>query len=121
MQRLYNCLIVILLLLLFPVNCSAINIILGWDAVDHPDIAGYEAYHRMEGEAYDYNKPEIQVTTNTCIVAAEQQGKHYFVIKAYDNQNRYSADSNEISITIDSATWIMNPTNLIIIKMYQGN
>lgn len=115
-------LLTICLLWIIPsIAFADVLVTLQWDANTHPDLAGYQLYQRYESNPYDFNTPinltPISPTETTYQIALVVPGTYFWVIKAFDNLNRYSPPSNEVMATIDTLTWIQAPTGFIIIKI----
>jgi hypothetical protein len=86
-------------LIAFPAPVSAAQAILQWDAND-PAPAGYKLFLRQEGDAYDYTAPVWQGADNTCEVMDLTPGvSYYFVVRAFQDSDDESADSNEVQYT----------------------
>lgn len=81
------------------------DVTLGWDANTEPDLAGYRIYYKTgsSGDPYDGtgategNSPIDVRNTITYKVAGLIDGViHFFVVTAYDDQEREGDYSNEV-------------------------
>ena len=92
-----------LLLLLFPQNVCALNIILDWKESTKGDLAGYRVFCRQEGQSYNYNQPAWEGTDTTCpIYALDDEATYCFVVRAFNTSDNESADSNEVCYQANS-------------------
>jgi len=104
--------LILALLLGLSFTVSAVEITLQWTMNPEPAVTEYKAFGRVESEPdYDYEDPIVtkqhadcgQVTENKCetTFVVDGQENTYFVVRAYDDVGRPSANSNEV---------IYNPT-----------
>jgi hypothetical protein len=85
-----------LLLLLSASHAFAGQVTLQWDAVTHPQLAGYKVYYGYASRQYNTN-----VNVGKSITAALSNLKdvqvYYFAVTAFDTSGKESAYSNEVS------------------------
>ena len=75
----------------------AIDITLQWARNDEPDLAGYRAFYREEGQTYDYENPCWESIDPVCTIYDLDETKtYYFVVRAFDTNGLESANSNEV-------------------------
>ena len=78
-------------------NVYAIDITLQWTPNNEPNLAGYRAYYREEGQSYDYEHPYWESIDPVCTIYDLDETKtYYFVVRAFDTNGLESADSNEV-------------------------
>ncbi len=83
-------------ILLLTSTVYAIDVQLEWDANTESDLAGYRLYHRLSGEEYtDYINIIAPATT---ITRPYENGRHYWVLTAYDTVENESDYSNEATV-----------------------
>jgi hypothetical protein len=94
--------IVTLIIALFalPLNLQAAEtqVTFAWEA-NNPAPFGYQIFCREAGQSYDYSTPawEGDNTFSQCIIDQLDDSKtYYFVIRAVDENDNQSSDSNEI-------------------------
>ena len=76
---------------------SAVQVTLAWDANSEPDLAGYRAFLREEGQIYEYNNPAWEGIETTCTIFDLDEGTpYYFVVRAYNTSGIESGNSNEV-------------------------
>jgi len=81
----------------FATTVYAIDITLQWGRNNEPDLAGYRAFYREEGQAYDYENPYWESIDPICIIYDLDETKtYYFVVRAFDTNGFESANSNEV-------------------------
>lgn len=80
------------------------QVTLAWSPNSEPDLAGYRAFSRLEGEDYDYNDPAWEGPETTCTVDILEDSCHCFVARAVDTEGYESADSNEVCNCSDPST-----------------
>jgi hypothetical protein len=84
-----------------PVRSAQIT--LQWDPND-PAPQGYQLYHRVEGDTYNYAQPVYNGTHATAAVEVPDDGqRHFFVVRAYEGSN-FSGDSNEAAFLAPSTS-----------------
>lgn len=82
-----------------PVVANATDITLQWQANTEPDLAGYRAFMREQGQGYDYKKPAWEGTETSCPIKNLDDTKTYFfVVRAFDTEGYESGNSNEVSL-----------------------
>ncbi len=90
-------LLFILISLLFPALGWAMDVTLAWDPNTDGNVAGYRVFAREEGEAYNYNHPELECTdTQATVNMPDEYESYYFVVRAFDSDGNESGDSNEV-------------------------
>jgi chitinase len=95
--------------LCFASSVYAVDVILEWGANSEPDLAGYRAFYREEGQPYNYTNPAWEGADTTCTIYNLIETKsYYFVIRAFDNEGFESSDSNEVGLEART-----NPINTI--------
>ena len=70
-----------------------------WDPQSDDGVVGYMLFFREEGESYHYDDPiwEGDVSFTQCTIGGLDESKtYYFVIRAVDEEDNQSYDSNEI-------------------------
>jgi hypothetical protein len=81
----------------FATTVYAIDITLQWAPNNEPNLAGYRAFYREEGQSYDYENPYWESIDPTCkIYDLDETKTYYFVVRAFDMNGLESADSNEV-------------------------
>ena len=90
--------IFVLMVLWLPVGVFAdIMLNFQWDPSPEPHVAGYRIFSRIEGVDYDYDNPDWEGQDTECpIFIADAGTPHYFVVRAYGEDDFESADSNEV-------------------------
>ena len=77
------------------------TVTLAWDANAESDLAGYRLYHgNSAGGPYTAVQTLAAVTTTSVIVG---DGRHYWVLTAFDAAGNESGYSNEVTFLADSA------------------
>lgn len=75
----------------------AIEITLQWTPNNEPNLAGYRAFYREEGQDYDYEHPYWESIDPVCTIYDLDETKtYYFVVRAFDTNGLESANSNEV-------------------------
>lgn len=81
----------------FATTVYAIDITLQWAPNSEPNLAGYRAFYREEGQAYDYENPYWESIDPVCTIYDLDETKtYYFVVRAFDTNGSESANSNEV-------------------------
>jgi hypothetical protein len=84
-------------LLFLSQNAFAVDIGLIWGANGEPDIIGYRAFLREQGERYDYNRAEWEGSRTTCkIHGLDDETQYFFVVRAVDASGNESRNSREV-------------------------
>lgn len=92
------------------------NVTFIWDANSEMDLAGYTLYQRSEGQVtYNYDNPVATISAGTEIVTVNGiiDGTYFWVLRAFDKDDNYSGDSNEVTARLDT-TPPGEPSGLII-------
>jgi hypothetical protein len=77
----------------------AIDITLKWAGSNEPDLAGYRAFYREEGQRYNYANPYWESIDPICTVYDLDETKtYYFIVRAFDTNGLESANSNEVRL-----------------------
>jgi hypothetical protein len=84
-----------LLLLLLASRAFAGQVTLQWDAVTHPQLAGYKVYYGYASRQYSTNVNAGNSTTAAFSSLKDAQ-KYYFAVTAFDTSGNESAFSNEV-------------------------
>jgi len=85
-----------LVLLFSPQSVIALDVTLAWDSNTEPGISGYKVFMRLEGEGYDYTRPEWTGRNTTCTIHyLDDEANYCFVVRAFDNNGIESGNSNE--------------------------
>ena len=94
-----------LMLLFFPMYFSivsslyAMDISLQWAPNDDPNVVGYKVYYREASQSYNYSVPYWDCTEPECTIYDLDETKtYYFVVRAYDNKDHISTNSNEVML-----------------------
>ena len=75
------------------------DISLQWTPNSEPDVAGYKVYYREQHESYDYNAPYWETIEPKCTIYDLDTTKtYYFVVRAFDNDEFTSSNSNEVML-----------------------
>lgn len=118
MKKIFTLLVLVLILNVTICFAQTTTIQFQWDA-SVQDIAGYMLYQTADRGQYDYNHPvkviEANITTTT--ISDVPNGTYYWVIRAFDDQKRYSEDSNEIMTEINYDACPGAPTGFVVIKI----
>ncbi len=71
---------------------------LAWDAVTHPNLAGYRIYYAMAGTYYQVPGQGIDAGRSTTFNVTGLAGgaRYYFKVSAYDSSGSESGYSNEV-------------------------
>jgi len=107
--------IVIVLIMAVGIPAKEITLNFAWDCnITDDDMAGYTLYKRLAAQTYDYENPDqtipCVITEGACqpcigsIIWDAPDGVatvYHFVARAFDTENEFSEDSNEVSQTID--------------------
>lgn len=108
MKRVILAVILAVALIAQPVMAKDITLQFEWDANVEPDMDHYEAFHRVEGQGYNYTVPIKTVPHPTTTTNIEFKGvpdnavtKNYVVLQAVDTSGNHSGDSNEVWASID--------------------
>ena len=98
MKRLILTLTLVIFVFAAPFSTFAdVELTLQWDTDPEPGIAGYRVYFRTEDSSYDYDTFEWQGSESQCTVPAlEENTVYYFVLRAFNQEDIESADSNEV-------------------------
>jgi hypothetical protein len=89
--------LVIACILFLPNMASAVQVTLAWDANSEPELAGYRAFLRQEGQNYNFDNPAWEGTETTCtIFDLDENISYYFVVRAYNTSGLESGNSNEV-------------------------
>ncbi len=84
---------------------AAFDVELEWIASDEQDIAGYRAYLRRDGEAYNYTSPDWEGPGTHCTLRdLDDDTLYHFVVRAVDLSGQESNDSNEESVSLVALT-----------------
>ena len=77
-----------------PAEASAVvDVTLVWDASSGAD--GYSLFYREEGQNYNYNSPDWEGTSTTCIIPGlDENTTYHFVVRAVNDYGE-SGNSNE--------------------------
>ena len=95
------------------------NVLFSWNANTQTDLAGYALFMADSEGVYNY---DVRVATidpgqTTYMQRNLPNGTYYWVLRAFDNQNRFSADSNEIMAIVDFESCPEAPTGFMIIRI----
>jgi len=83
----------------FSTTVYAIDITLQWGRNNEPDIAGYRAFYRVEGQAYDYENPYWESIDPICTIYDLDETKtYYFTVRAFSTEGFQSDNSNEVCL-----------------------
>lgn len=117
-------LMISIITVIFLPYCAYANVMvtLEWNQNTQPDTVGYNVYQRTSNTIYDYSSPAntspIPATQTITQIILSKSDTYYFVVKCFDDCNRYSIDSNEVYIVVDvTASYALPPTNVTIIKI----
>jgi hypothetical protein len=104
-SRLSTFFIVISLCFLININnVYAVQVTLGWDQNNEPDIAGYKIYYGASSGNYTQSKDVQDKTATSCIITSLTAGQtYYFVATSYNNSLVESDYSAEISYNSNPA------------------
>ena len=86
---------------LFPMLSEAqTQVSFQWDPNIETDfVEGYRVFHRIEGDAYNYPDPAWEGSETSCTIEiADDEGRHYFVARAFDTEGFESQDSDEVCL-----------------------
>ncbi len=74
-----------------------------WNALNDPDVVGYKVLAATTSGGHDSSvwSADVPVGTETVTCTLEENGTYYFIVIAYDAQDRETDPSNECSVTID--------------------
>jgi hypothetical protein len=77
----------------------AIDITLKWARNNEPNLAGYRAFYREEGQRYNYANPYWESIDPICTIYDLDETKtYYFIIRAFDTNGLESSNSNEVRL-----------------------
>ena len=114
-------LFVITTILLTSTICLAqtTNIQFKWNKNVQSDIAGYALYQSTTSNSYNYNAPVeiIAPELDSVIIANLENGTYYWVLRAFDNKNRYSDNSAEIVTEINYDACPSAPTGFMVVRI----
>lgn len=115
MKKILTTALIVLFVLTGPAVAKNVQYTLEWNANSEANMAGYKVYIRLNDNPYDYNDPKDPVCTivdGQCWVDPANKTCEYvtplipipdgekttvcFVCRAYDTDNDYSGDSNEV-------------------------
>ena len=98
MNRLIRILIFAMFIIAAPFSTFAdTQLTLQWNTNPEADLAGYRLYLRTEGSPYDYDNFEWQGSESQCTVPAlDENTVYYFVLRAFDQEDNETGDSNEV-------------------------
>jgi len=92
-------LLFIYLFLFIVTSGHAMDVTLQWSPNSEPDLAGYRLFYREEGQFYNYTNPSWEGTNTTCTIYDLEENKTYYcVLRAFDNEELESGDSNEVCL-----------------------
>lgn len=88
-----------LFLLLCASPAFAAQVTLQWDAVTHPQLAGYKVYYGYASGQYNTN---VNVGNSTTAALSDLKSVqiYYFAVTAFDTSGQESAYSNEVSLDL---------------------
>ncbi len=103
---------------LFPMLSEAqTQVSFQWDPNIETDfVEGYRVFHRIEGDAYNYPNPAWEGSETSCTIEiADDEGRHYFVARAFDTEGFESQDSDEVCLgcSIDTGDNCPNDPNKV--------
>jgi hypothetical protein len=84
------------------VPAFAANVNLAWDPKSDPGLAGYKIYHGTSSRNYGTSINVGNVTTYS--VTGLNSGTYYFAVTAYYTSGSQTGFSNEVSVTVNTAT-----------------
>jgi hypothetical protein len=88
-----------LLLLCFSRSASAAQVILAWDVILDPNLAGYVLYYGFASQSYSVSV-DVGNDTTAALSGLEAGRTYYFRTTAHDVYGAESAYSNEVSYTV---------------------
>jgi hypothetical protein len=86
----------LIILALFPKSAYPAQTTLIWDAVIHPDLAGYMIYYGISSRDYDVSL-DVGNWTSVTIAGLDGSETYYFAVTAYSVYGEESDFSNEVS------------------------
>ncbi len=96
----------IIALISAPASLADYQVTLAWNAPNNSsNVAGYRLYLREAGYLYDYTFPVWQGPgTQSTIDQLDENTVYYFVVRAFDNNNNESGNSNEVMFPDNSSS-----------------
>ena len=88
--------------------CYAVNVTIGWDPNEEPDLEGYNVYHNIgsPGPPYKYrsNLPESKLADPlnpmATLTGLKEDTMYYIALTAYDGEGNESAFSDDVCVQV---------------------
>ena len=108
MKKLFSIFMFLLLLTGGISYAGSTDVTLEWDACTDQDVVGYRLYQSNTSGTYTTPIVTVPVGIEIAVLVQVPNGTWYWVLTAYDGQDRESGYSNEVTATFDVGPGCLN-------------